>query len=175
MFTLFQLRANPSVLFLSHVIPWTMPALDIPRSKHCMVQICCRWEKPPVVSNNQPNNQTNKQAKQNKYIVLTWYQNTLSIWFQNINNTFSYPATSDLTNSVAHPYNSSNHPYHSIIITNLLPIGDSIAANLVSIIFKNLSFGSGGSLEPITKKLPSSLTVGRLRGMVKQLFGLVST
>lgn len=50
--------------------------------------------------------------------------------------------------------------------------GDSIAANLVAITFKNLSFGSGGSLEPTTKKLPTSLTVGRLRQMVKQLFGL---
>jgi hypothetical protein len=50
--------------------------------------------------------------------------------------------------------------------------GSDIASNLILITFRNLSFGSGGSLEPLGKKLPSSITVGRLKVMVKQLFGL---
>lgn len=48
----------------------------------------------------------------------------------------------------------------------------NIAAELVSITFKNLSFGSNGSLEPITKRIPRSLQVSKLQLMVKQLFGL---
>lgn len=50
--------------------------------------------------------------------------------------------------------------------------GGNMAAELISITFKNLSFGSNGSLEPFTKKLPRSLTVSKLRLLVKQLFGL---
>ena len=53
-----------------------------------------------------------------------------------------------------------------------LSAGSDIASNLISIVFRNLSFGSGGSLEPLKKKLPSSMTVNRLKVMVKQLFGL---
>jgi len=64
-------------------------------------------------------------------------------------------------------------PSHHCIATWVqAAAGDSLAANLISVTLKNLSFGSGGSLEPTTKKLPTSLTVGRLRLMVKQLFGL---
>lgn len=48
----------------------------------------------------------------------------------------------------------------------------TIASELLNITFKNMSFGSNGSLEPMAKKLPKSLTVSRLRLMVKQLFGL---
>lgn len=48
----------------------------------------------------------------------------------------------------------------------------NIAAELVTVTFKNLSFGSNGSLEPITKRLPRSLQVAKLQLMVKQLFGL---
>jgi hypothetical protein len=60
---------------------------------------------------------------------------------------------------------------------DLLPMGKhlegaTLASDLVAITFRNLSFGSGGSLEPVTKKLPLSLAVGRLKLMVKQLFGL---
>ena len=59
----------------------------------------------------------------------------------------------------------------------MVPLGEAatgatLAANLVSITFKNLSFSSGGRLEPIEKKLPSSLTISKLKLMVKQLFGL---
>lgn len=48
----------------------------------------------------------------------------------------------------------------------------NLAAELVSVTFRNLSFGSNGSLEPVTKKLPRSLQVSKLQLMVKQLFGL---
>lgn len=48
----------------------------------------------------------------------------------------------------------------------------NLAAELVSVTFKNLSFLTNGSLEPITKKIPRSLLVSKLQLMVKQLFGL---
>ena len=75
----------------------------------------------------------------------------------------------------------SFHPRYPVIQSkygaDLLPMGKTtggsdIASNLISITFRNLSFSSGGSLEPLKKKLPSSITVNRLKVMVKQLFGL---
>lgn len=48
----------------------------------------------------------------------------------------------------------------------------SLSSDLINIVFKNLSFGSGGTLEPITKKIPKSLTISKLKLMVKQLYGL---
>lgn len=48
----------------------------------------------------------------------------------------------------------------------------NLAAELVSVTFKNLSFLTNGSLEPITKKIPRSLLISKLQLMVKQLFGL---
>lgn len=48
----------------------------------------------------------------------------------------------------------------------------NLAAELVTVTFRNLSFGANGSLEPLQKKLPRSLTIARLRLLVKQLFGL---
>ena len=50
--------------------------------------------------------------------------------------------------------------------------GGSLAAELVDITFRNLSFGSNGSLEPISKKLPKNVQVSRVKLLVKQLFGL---
>jgi hypothetical protein len=47
-----------------------------------------------------------------------------------------------------------------------------LASEMISITFKNMSFGSNGTLEPLTKKLPRSLTISKLRMLVKQLFGL---
>lgn len=63
---------------------------------------------------------------------------------------------------------------------DLLPMGGegpssgltSMASDMVSVTLHNLSFASNGSLEPISRKLPASLKVDRLRLMVKQLFGL---
>lgn len=48
----------------------------------------------------------------------------------------------------------------------------NLASELVSVTIRNLSFASNGSLEPVTKKLPRSLTVSKLQLLVKQLFGL---
>lgn len=73
------------------------------------------------------------------------------------------------------------HPRYAELQTlhgaDLLPMGSAstggnIAAELVSVTLRNLSFASHGSLEPMTKKLPAGLTVGRLRALVKQVFGL---
>lgn len=52
--------------------------------------------------------------------------------------------------------------------------GSSIGADLLSIVLNNVSYSgaTGQQCEPITKRIPSSLTVGRLKLMVKQLFGL---
>jgi hypothetical protein len=64
---------------------------------------------------------------------------------------------------------------------DLLPMGNSsnnansnIAADLVTIKFKNISFrsASSSSMEPLVKKLPSSLTVSKLKLMIKQLFNI---
>jgi len=48
----------------------------------------------------------------------------------------------------------------------------TIAAELVSVTFKNVTVTSGGSNEPTTKKLPLSLTIAKLRGLVRQMFGV---
>lgn len=64
---------------------------------------------------------------------------------------------------------------------DLLPMGNSsnnansnIAADLVTIKFKNISFrsASSSSMEPLVKKLPLSLTVSKLKLMIKQLFNI---
>lgn len=62
---------------------------------------------------------------------------------------------------------------------DLLPMGEgpgsglaSMASDMVQVTLHNLSFAAGGSLEPVSRKLPASLKVERLRLMVKQLFGL---
>lgn len=63
---------------------------------------------------------------------------------------------------------------------DLLPMGGegpssgltSMASDMVAVTLHNLSFASNGSLEPLSRKLPASLKVERLRVMIKQLFGL---
>ena len=59
----------------------------------------------------------------------------------------------------------------------LLPIGaltsgGNIASELITITFNNLSVSGGGSTEPVAKKLPASMTVERIKLVVKQLFNL---
>jgi len=78
--------------------------------------------------------------------------------------------------AIMHPRYSELQALHG---ADLLPMGyggssgsTNLASDLILITFKNLSFGSNGRLEPLQKKLPSSLTILRLRLMVKQLFGL---
>jgi Leucine-rich repeat (LRR) protein len=48
----------------------------------------------------------------------------------------------------------------------------TLAADMITVTFHNFTFSSGGSLEPLTKKIPSSVTIARLRMMIKQMFGL---
>jgi hypothetical protein len=47
-----------------------------------------------------------------------------------------------------------------------------MASELLTVTFNNFSFTGGGSLEPITKKLPASVSIMNMKMMVKQLFGL---
>jgi tubulin-specific chaperone E len=76
---------------------------------------------------------------------------------------------------------SSGHPrydeLHAMHGHDMLPMGKvneglTLAADLINVTFRNLTFSSGGSLEPIEKKIPSSMTISRLKSLVKQLFGL---
>ena len=61
-----------------------------------------------------------------------------------------------------------------VIGTTDSEIGASMGADLISIQLNNVSYSSvtGQQCDPIVKKLPSTLTVGRLKSIVKQIFGL---
>jgi hypothetical protein len=49
----------------------------------------------------------------------------------------------------------------------------SLASDLITITINNLVFSTGnGNMEPTEKKVPSTLTVDRLRLMIKQIFGV---
>ena len=50
--------------------------------------------------------------------------------------------------------------------------GGNIASELLNITFQNMSFSGGSTNEPVLKKLPSSLSVEKLKLMVQQLFNL---
>jgi hypothetical protein len=76
---------------------------------------------------------------------------------------------------------TTTHPRYAEIQAkygaDLLPMGkmvegSDIASNLINVTINNLTFASGGSLEPLKKKLPNSITINRLKVMVKQLYGL---
>ena len=49
--------------------------------------------------------------------------------------------------------------------------GLSLAAGMIQVTFFNMSV-SGGPSEPVTKKIPSSVTISRLKLMVKQIFNI---
>jgi len=49
---------------------------------------------------------------------------------------------------------------------------NTLSSELILITFKNLSLSSGSSLEPLSKKLPLSLTLSKLRLIIKQLFNI---
>ena len=51
-------------------------------------------------------------------------------------------------------------------------VGSTLSSELVSVTLCNLTFSSGGSLQPVAKKLPATLTVLKLKMIVKQIFGL---
>jgi hypothetical protein len=52
--------------------------------------------------------------------------------------------------------------------------GSSMGAELLNIVINNVSFSltTGQQCEPITRRIPGSLTVGRLKLMIKQLYGV---
>lgn len=61
----------------------------------------------------------------------------------------------------------------------LLPMGasgstglQSMASEMITVTFQNLVYSSGGSMEPMQRKLPCTLTVEKIRLIVKQLFGV---
>jgi tubulin-specific chaperone E len=89
------------------------------------------------------------------------------------------PELVNATVSVLHPrFLELRGKYES----EMLPVGGgagtstaeagTIAAELISVTFKNMTVTAGGSNEPITKKLPLSLAISKLRGLVKQMFGV---
>eukprot|EP00605_Chrysophyceae_sp_TOSAG23-4_P002946 GSChrysophyteH1.ASY1.ANO1.3244.1 assembled CDS len=51
-------------------------------------------------------------------------------------------------------------------------IGGNLASELLNITIQNLSFSGNASNEPVSKKLPASMTVEKLKAMVQQLFNL---
>jgi len=79
-----------------------------------------------------------------------------------------------------HNMNPRFNELNELYGADLLPMGgegpssglSSMASDMVAVTLHNLSFASNGSLEPVSRKLPASLKVERLRLMVKQLFGL---
>ena len=75
------------------------------------------------------------------------------------------------------------HPRYQELKTlyehELLPMGamktneqGTLASEMISITLKNMIIGVSGPSEPATKKLPASLTIGKLRLFIKQLFGV---
>lgn len=81
-------------------------------------------------------------------------------------------ATTTATTALIHP----RYPaLHALYGEEIAPAAVSAAGSvdgIVNVIFRNLSFGSGGTLEPIAKKLPKSITIQRLQLLVKSLYGL---
>ena len=78
---------------------------------------------------------------------------------------------------------ASAHPRFSELderyAEELLPMGSSdtsglqsMATNMLSVTFHNLAYSLGGSLEPVKRNVPSSLTVEKVRLIAKQLFGV---
>jgi hypothetical protein len=48
----------------------------------------------------------------------------------------------------------------------------NLASEMINIKLNNMIIGSSGPSEPITKRLPSSLSIGKLRLLIKQLFSV---
>jgi hypothetical protein len=77
---------------------------------------------------------------------------------------------------VTHPrFSELNERYAD----ELLPMGASgttglasMASEMISVTFHNLVYSSNGSMEPTQKNIPCSLTVEKVRLIVKQLFGV---
>ena len=86
------------------------------------------------------------------------------------------PGLTDAPSSAAHPrYAELLEKYAQDIPTAggvFNRVGSTLSSELVSVTLCNLTFSSGGSLQPLTKKLPATLTVLKLKMIVKQMFGL---
>ena len=74
---------------------------------------------------------------------------------------------------------TSLHPrfqeLHSQLSHDLAPLGRvneglTLAADMINVTFRNMS--SKGSFDPLVKRIPSSVTVARLRMMIKQMYSL---
>jgi tubulin-specific chaperone E len=81
--------------------------------------------------------------------------------------------------NIIHPkYNELNEKYGEELASygtaNQIGTGpQSIASDMITIRIKNLVFSCGnGMMEPVEKKIPGSLTVERLRLMIKQIYGI---
>jgi hypothetical protein len=96
------------------------------------------------------------------------------------NNNLSTTTTTTTTTIEAilksHPRLMELHKKHAL---DLLPMGKqqqtqatTISSELLTITLQNMTFISNGSLEPIQKKLPKSLTISKLNLLIKQLYGL---
>lgn len=77
---------------------------------------------------------------------------------------------------MAHPRYEELHERYA---DELLPMGAtgstglaSMASEMISVTFHNLVYSSNGSMEPTQKNIPASLTVEKVRLIVKQLFGV---
>ena len=63
--------------------------------------------------------------------------------------------------------------YASDLVALSKPKGtNAIQNDLIEVTLKNQTFIGNGSLEPVTKKLPSTLQISRLKQIVKQLFNI---
>lgn len=76
--------------------------------------------------------------------------------------------------SAKHPRYEELNSLHGedVLVGGGSTTGGSMASELLTVTFLNLSFSSGGSLDPVTKKVPSSVSIMNMKMMVKQLFGL---
>ncbi len=77
--------------------------------------------------------------------------------------------------SVGHPRYSellAKYAADMVPATKNAGVSENIASDLINITLRNMSFKGNGSLEPLVKRLPKTLTIARLKMMVSQLFGL---
>lgn len=77
--------------------------------------------------------------------------------------------------TVAHPrYHELKALYEAEMVPAAKSSGEktNLAAEMISITLHNMIIGASGPSEPVTKRLPASLLVGKLRILIKQVFGV---
>jgi len=77
--------------------------------------------------------------------------------------------------TVAHPrYHELKALYEAEMVPAAKSSGEktNLAAEMISITLHNMIIAASGPSEPVTKKLPASLLVGKLRILIKQVFGV---